>query len=262
MGAPLNPLVNGINTFGSQGKSSNNMMLVGLKHQFSHTFSAEGQFTWGHSEDTDSGPYSRSAYLYDTKYSFSRSDFDLNRTFKVFGVWQPVFFHDSHSWQEKVAGGWTLTGILTFHTGYGWTPTYTAPHQIYCNQCNYGYQSLRPIYLGGAGYNTNNLAFETGSNFFNQAQYLAAANTGANNDQFFDGYFEVPNYANAITDSPGQSATIFIPPPGIGKNSFPGPALQGCRHHHRQSLRFAKHAQSWATMRPSRSRPTCSTSLT
>ena len=33
----------------------------------------------------------------------------------------------------------------------------------------------------------------------------------------------VPNYANAIADNPGQIATTFIPPPGIGRNSFPGP---------------------------------------
>ena len=218
-GDALNPLVNGVNTFGSGGKSSNNMMLAGLKHDFSHTFSAEGQFTWGHSEDTDSGPYSRSAYLYDPAYSYSRSDFDINKSFKVFGVWQPVIFHGDQNWMEKAVGGWSLSGIMTLHSGFGWTPTYTAPHQIYCNSCNYGYQSLRPHYLGGAGNSTSNSAFETGSNFSNPG----TMNTGVNNDQFSDSYFSVPNYANAITDNPGQSTTNFIPPPGIGRNSFPGP---------------------------------------
>ena len=67
MGAPLNPLVNSVSTFGSQGKSNNNMMLAGIKHQFSHTFSAEAQYTWAHSMDTDSGPYSRDPYLYNTQ---------------------------------------------------------------------------------------------------------------------------------------------------------------------------------------------------
>ena len=42
-GAPQNSLVNSVNTFGSQGKSNNNMLLAGLKHQFSHTFAAKGQ---------------------------------------------------------------------------------------------------------------------------------------------------------------------------------------------------------------------------
>jgi hypothetical protein len=219
MGAPQNPLVNSVNTFGSQGKSNNNMMLAGLKHQFSHTFSAEAQYTWAHSMDTDSGPYFRDPYLYNPKFSYGRSDFDVNQSFKLFGVWQPVIFHGSNSWAEKVAGGWTISGIMTVHSGYGWTPVYTAPHQFYCNTCNYGYPSLRPTYRGGAGVNTDNDAFKTGSNFTN----AGVADTGANNDQFSNNYFLVPNYANAITDNPGQATTNFFSAPGLDRNSFPGP---------------------------------------
>jgi hypothetical protein len=221
-GDALNPLVNSVNTFGSGGWSTNNMMLAGLKHQFSHTFSADAQFTWAHSMDTDSGPYSRDAYLYNPKYSYGRSDFDINHSFKLFGVWQPVTFHGDQSWIEKAVGGWSLSGIMTLHSGFGWTPGYTAPHQIYCNSCNYGYANLRPNYLGGAAKSTSNQAFETGSNF----PTPGAANTGTNNDQFSNDYFSVPNYANAITDNPGQSTTTF-PPPGVIRNSFPGPGYRG-----------------------------------
>ena len=222
MGAPQNPLVNSVNTFGSSGRSSNNMMLAGFKHQFSHTFSAEAQFTWAHSMDTDSGPYSRDAYLYHPQYSWGRSDFDLNKTFKAFGVWQPVIFHGGHNWAEKAVGGWSLSGISTFHSGFGWTPVYQEPHQIYCNSCNYGYQNLRPIYLGGAGTSTSNNAFKTGSNFLSPG----AAHTGANNDEFLNNYFKVPNYSAAITDLPGQTTTNFIPPPGLDRNSFSGPVYR------------------------------------
>jgi hypothetical protein len=234
MGAPLNPLINGVNTFGSGGWSKNNMMLAGLKHQFSHTFSAEAQFTWGHSEDTNSGPYSRSAYLFHPAYSFGRSDFDINHSFKFFGVWQPVIFHGDRSWMEKAVGGWSLSGILTLHSGYGWTPTYTEPHQIYCNTCNYGYQGLNPSYLGGANKSTSNDVFKTGSNFANQVAALAGANTGTNNDQFSDTYFSIPNYADAITDNAGQSTNNYIPAPGSGRNSFPGPGYRNV------DLTFAK----------------------
>jgi hypothetical protein len=221
-GAPQNPLVNGVNTFGSGGWSKNNMMLAGLKRQFSHTFSAEAQFTWGRSSDTGSGPYSRDAYLYHPAYSFGRSDFDINHSFKLFGVWQPVIFHGDRSWMEKAAGGWSLSGIMSFHSGFGWTPIYQEPHQIYCNNCGYGYTSLRPHYIGGAGKSTNNDAFKTGSNF----PAPGTANTGTNNDQFSNSYFTVPNYDAAITDKSGQSSTTFIPPPGIGRNSFPGPGYR------------------------------------
>jgi len=172
--------------------------------------------------DTNSGPYFRDPYLFNTRYSYGRSDFDINQGFKVFGVWQPVIFSGSHGWAEKIAGGWTLAGIATFHSGYGWTPIYTAPHQIYCNSCNYGFQNLRPIYRGGGGRDTSNDAFKTGSNFLNPG----TANTGANQDQFSNNYFEVPNYANAIADNGGQTASSFIPAPGIDRNSFSGPGYR------------------------------------
>ena len=114
MGAPQNPLVNSINTFGSQGKSNNNMLLAGLKHQFSHTFSAEAQYAWAHSMDTNSGPYFRDPYLYNPSFAYGRSDFDINQSFKLFGIWQPVIFRGSHNWVEKIVGGWSLSGISPF----------------------------------------------------------------------------------------------------------------------------------------------------
>ena len=55
------------------------MMLAGLKHQFSQTFSLDAQYTWAHSLDTNSGPYFRSPYLYNTRYSYGRSDFDISQ---------------------------------------------------------------------------------------------------------------------------------------------------------------------------------------
>lgn len=218
MGAPLNPLVNSVNTFGSIGNSNNNMMLAGIKHQFSNTFSLDTQYAWAHSFDTNSGPYFRSPYLYHPGYSYGRSDFDVNQSLKLFGVWQPVIFSGQHNWMEKTVGGWTLAGIFTVHSGFGWTPTYTAPHQFYCSTCNYGFPSLRPFYNGLASSSTSNDAFKTGSNFLNPG----TANTGTSNDQFSNNYFTVPNYDNAITDNPGQTAT-FVPAPGIGRNTFPGP---------------------------------------
>ena len=219
-GAALNPLVNGIGTFGSQGKANNNMMLAGLKHQFSHTFSVEAQYTWAHSMDTDSGPYTRDTYLYNPKFSYGRSDYDITQSLKIFGVWQPVIFRGAHNWAEKAVGGWTLSGISTFHSGYGWTPVYNiGSHQIYCFTCNYNYSNLRPIYNGRGRSDTSNEAFKTGSNFLDPG----TPNTGSNNNEFFNNYFEVPDYTAAITDTPGQTTNNYVPAPGIDRNSFPGP---------------------------------------
>jgi hypothetical protein len=223
-GAPLNPLVNSINTAGSNGFSMNNMMLLTLKHQFSHSFSAEGQYTWAHSRDTNSGPYSRSPYLYDPHFAYGRSDFDVRNYFKLFGVWQPVFFHSNSNMLEKIAGGWTLSGILTLHSGFGWTPTFNAgSNQLYCNLCNYGGASLRPNFLGGAGNSTDNDAFKTGSNFSNPG----AIDTGTSNNLFSDNYFSVPDLSASFANLPGQIASALPPPPGnVGRNSFPGPGYR------------------------------------
>ncbi len=241
MGAPQNPLVNSVNTFGSGGKSNNNMLLAGLKHQFAHSFSAEAQYMWAHSLDTDSGPYSRDPYLYNPSFSYGRSDYDVNQSLKIFGLWQPVFFHGSHSWAESIFGGWSLSGIFSVHSGYGWTPVYQAPHQIYCNTCNYGFQNLRPYYLGGAVNSKSNNAFKTGSDFPNPG----TANTGTNNNQFTNNYFMVPNYQNAITDNPGQTTTTFIPPPGIGRNSFGGPDYRDVDLNISKAFRLPKMRVAW-----------------
>jgi hypothetical protein len=48
-------------------------------------------------------------------------------------------------------------------------------------------------------------------------------NIGANNNEFRDNYFLVPDYTAAITDNPGQATNTYIPAPGIDRNSFPGP---------------------------------------
>ncbi len=221
-GAALNPLVNSVNTFGGLGKSHNNMMIAGIKHQFSQGFSLDAQYTWAHSFDMNSGPYFRSPYIFNTNYSYGTSDFDIRNYFKLYGVWQPVLFHSGHALLEKVAGGWALSGIMTLHGGYGWTPFYTAPHQLYCNTCNYGYASLRPIYLGGGGTDTSNKAFENGTNFTNSG----TATTGTNNNMFKNNYFEVPDYSSAIADNAGQTAGTSLPAPGIGRNNLRGPGYR------------------------------------
>jgi len=46
---------------------------------------------------------------------------------------------------------------------------------------------------------------------------------GPNNDQFSDNYFSVANFADVITNTPGESTTNVLPPPGVRRNSFPGP---------------------------------------
>ena len=100
---------------------------------------ADAQFTWAKSLDTSSGPFFEQDYPFNTDLNYGRSDFDIGKAFKVFAMWQPVFFHGSHSWMEKIAGGWALSGIFTIHSGFPWTPVVSVQGgSLYCGTCGYG----------------------------------------------------------------------------------------------------------------------------
>jgi len=166
-GAPFNPQIGGGDYWNMNGRGNYNAMLAELKHQFSQQFSADTQFTWAKCMDTSSGPYFSQPYPFNLNLDYGRCDYNVGKAFKLFGVWQPVFFHGSNGWLEKIAGGWSISGIFNIHSGFPWTPVAdVVGGSLYCGQC--GYTSLFPVTnLGGAGNSTSNDAFKTvaSSNF-------------------------------------------------------------------------------------------------
>ncbi len=229
-GVPLNPLIpnGGGDYWTNSGSANNNAMLVELKHPMVHHFTLDAQYMWARSMDTDgSGPYYEDPYFpLNPAYSYGRSDFNVKNSFKVWGLWQPVFFHGSHAWAEKIAGGWSLSGILQLHTGFPWSPNYGTGPSLYCPGC--GYNNLRPQYLGGAGNSGSNAAFEAapgtpGSN------YSAPGTNVTTGNNFHNNYFNVPDFTPSVT----QTGTGFplpnaaLPPlPGADRNSFTGPSYR------------------------------------
>ncbi len=243
MGAPQNPLVTSVNTFGSGGWSSNNMMLAGLKHQFSHTFSADAQFTWAHSMDTNSGPYSRDPYLYNPAYSYGRSAFDVNRSFKLFGVWQPVIFHGSNNWMEKAVGGWSLSGIATFHSGFGWTPYLSGPAPVLLQQL----QLRIPATASPLSWRRRQQHQQQGLRDGKQLPQSGYDEYGHQQQSVLWTTTSVfPTSAPPSPTTPGQSSTTFIPPPGIDRNVFPGPGYRDVDANLAQGLRIAEQCAYWA----------------
>jgi hypothetical protein len=175
-------------------------MLAELKHQFSRQFSADTQFTWSKCMDTSSGPYFEQPYPYNPALSYGRCDYNVGKAFKLFGVWQPAFFHGSNRLLEKIAGGWTVSGIFNIHSGFPWTPMVSVNGgNTYCATCGYG--SLFPAaYLGGAGTSTNSDAFKTAAN--------------SNFPKGGAAYFSpTPPY-------PAFFGTTIPPSPGVHRNSF------------------------------------------
>jgi hypothetical protein len=215
LGYPLNPQIGGNNYWGVNGRANYNAMLAELKHQFSRQFMADAQFTWARSMDTSSAPYSEQPYPYDLSLDYGRSDYNVARSFKLFGMWQPTFFHGSNGWMEKIAGGWSLSGIWNWHSGFPWTPFVSVQGgSLYCGQCGYG-QLLPAAYLGGAGTSTSNKAFE-----------LAAPPNQASNSNYPNGgaaYFSTPTY----TAFGGTASGTALPQsPGVARNSLTLPGYK------------------------------------
>jgi len=158
-GFALNQQINGGNYWAVNDKANYNALLAEVKHQFSHGFMSDAQFTWSKSLDDSSGPYAEQDYPYNPSLNYGPSDYNVGKAFKLYSLWQPVLFHTSRSWMEKVAGGWTLSGIFYWHSGFPWTPTASVPSgSLYCGSC--GYNSLPALYLGGAGNSTSNNTFK------------------------------------------------------------------------------------------------------
>jgi hypothetical protein len=202
----FNPNIGGGDYWGVSGRGNYNAMLAELKHRFSHEFQADAQFTWSKCMDTSSAPYSEQPYPYNLDLDYGRCDYNVGKSFKLFGVWQPVFFHQSDSLLHHIADGWSLSGIFNIHSGFPWTPMVNVNGgNTYCSQCGYG--SLFPAaYLGGAGSSTSIDSFKTvaNSNFPNGGT----------------AYFSPAAYTASF-------GTTLPPNPGVHRNSLNMPGYKG-----------------------------------
>ncbi|MGC9293553.1 MAG: carboxypeptidase regulatory-like domain-containing protein, partial [Acidobacteriaceae bacterium] len=216
-GYPLNPRVNNTDYYANDANADFNSMLADIKHQFSQSFQIEGQYTWAKSMDDGSQPYYEDPYQWYPKESWGRSDYNVQNAFKLFGIYTPVIFH-GNGWLEKTAGGWTISGIMNLHTGFPWTPVYNAPG---CGifYCGSGFTTLRPAaYLGGAGHDTSNSAFESGPGPGGK-QFNKNYSKGAL------AYYTIPNttpgpsFAQAAATGPGPLPQNSY----VARNSINGP---------------------------------------
>ena len=206
-GQAFNPLVNSVDFFYNEGSGNNNSLLVGLRHEMAHHFQFDAEFNYAKSMDTGSTPYYEDPYPYASRFAYGRSDYNVGKALKLNGLWQPVFFK-GHGWLHNVGDGWSLSGIYNVHTGFPYSPVYNTGSNLY--YANSGYSQLRPAaYLGGAGHNTSNAAFESGPQVGNGI-----------NANFPNGglaYFSVPAY------TPGAGLPQA---PGVARNSLTGPGYQ------------------------------------
>jgi hypothetical protein len=156
--------------------------------------------------DENSGPYEEDPYPYNSHAAYGRSDYNVANGFKLFGLWQPVLFTGGHSWLEKVAGGWAVSGIFNIHTGFPFNPLYNVNTAggLYYNGS--GYSQLRPAaVIKPIPSNTSNSTFKQAIN----------PNYGGDATAFLA--------APTFVDGPAFPNTAPPPVPGIQRNGLSGP---------------------------------------
>ncbi|HXM49524.1 MAG TPA: carboxypeptidase regulatory-like domain-containing protein [Pyrinomonadaceae bacterium] len=172
-----------------------NALIARLTRRFSNGLQFDAIYRLAKSTDVVSyeGPTANTnpTYPLDVRQEVGPSDYDVRHNFVASGLWELPILRNRHDAAGSILGGWQLSGILTAHTGFPWTPV--------VGQCistrGPGLCPVRPVsYRGGAGNDTSNNAFITGSNFpgGGAAFFSTAAPNG----------FQLP---------------------GIGRNSFRGP---------------------------------------
>jgi len=229
-GFAFNPVVTGIDWNANDGSARFNALLLELNHHFSQSFQVDAQYRFASTWDTGSNEYATGVYQFNLHAdNYAPADYDVRNMFKLYGVYAPVLFHGDRRWMEKVAGGWTLSGILNVHSGFPWTPVYglgdygandgvdpfySLGPGVPGSSSNDGLGFVLPgAYLGGFQPNYRNNATGTqGGAYFTQPTVVPGP--------LFACLFPNPPVAQCPT---GQVSTGPIPPAGIRRNLFRGP---------------------------------------
>ncbi|HLM58859.1 MAG TPA: TonB-dependent receptor [Pyrinomonadaceae bacterium] len=174
--------------------ASYNAMIARLRRGFSGGLQFDMNYRWSKSIDINSnegpGGSTNPTYPLDVRQERGPSDYDVRHNFVASGLWELPFLRKDRGAAGSLLGGWQVSGILTAHSGFPWTPV--------IGQCvSTRGPSLCPtrpaFYFGGAGDDTSDEAFIAGTNFPGGGP----------------GFFS--------TDAPGARL------PGVGRNSFRGP---------------------------------------
>ncbi len=226
-GLALNPLVSGAILYADDGDARFNALLLELKHAFSQSFQIDTQYRLSHTMDSGSNAYAGGFYQWNLATGFATSDYDTRHAFKVYGIYSPTIFKGANNWMEKVAGGWTVSGILNAHSGFPFTPVYNN------NEITNGFDPVFNFgqFAGGSsgdagsgnmlpakyngGFNPN---FRSSANV-NAASLFTPPTSPAGT--LFPCLF--PNPPVALCPA-GQQAFGPLPTfPGVARNSFTGP---------------------------------------
>ncbi len=175
-----------------------NALNARLTRRFTRGFQFDVLYRFAKSIDTLSnegpGAETNQTFPQDLRQERGPSDYDVRHNLNISGLWDLPLFRNRRDFVGKALGGWQLDGIMTWHTGFPWTP-HTGQCVRSANSNNFVCPSRPARYFGGALDDTSNDAF-----------IRPFGNFPGGGLQFFD-----------VNNPNGQL------PPGIGRNAFRGP---------------------------------------
>jgi hypothetical protein len=194
-------------------RTSYNALISSLNTRFYKGLSLTANYTFGKSLDTVSweAPEFRTnqSFPVDQDEEYGRSDYDTRHNFNVAAVFDLPFYRSQNNWKGKILGGWQLSTIVTYNTGYPWTPR--------TGGC-----------LSGASVSSSNFCDPRPPGFDGTAR------RGNSDEDFLSGgVFPGSFIGGNCGASPGCNTVFqtFFPfnanpldfPPSVGRNSFFGP---------------------------------------
>ncbi|HSB10749.1 MAG TPA: TonB-dependent receptor, partial [Blastocatellia bacterium] len=183
-----------------------NAMLVRLRRQFSSGLQFDFNYRFSKSIDTNSfeAPCActNQTFPVDNRQERGPSDFDVTHFFAGSAVWEIPFLREQKNWTGKILGGWQISGIVTKHSGFPWTPR--IDQGLRGPNGNF-FGPIRPTLFFGKqpARNTNDDFLQPGGIF---------PGGGAL-------YFDTTVKNDPVLNAP----TFQLNPPGIGRNRFRGP---------------------------------------
>jgi hypothetical protein len=103
-----------------------NALISSLRTRFYKGLNLSVNYTFGKSLDTSSfeAPCACTdqSFPVDQKEERGRSDYDVRHNFNASAVWDIPFYRTQKDWVGKLLGGWQASTIVSYNTGFPWTP--------------------------------------------------------------------------------------------------------------------------------------------
>jgi hypothetical protein len=198
-------------------KTNYNALIASLRTRFYKGLSLIANYTFGKSLDNGSfeAPCActNQTFPIDQEEEYGRSDFDTRHNFNFSAVWDLPFFNDKSSWTGKLLGGWQVSAIVTYNSGYPWTVRTggclqgaTVSSSQFCDPRPTAYDGTEPL-------GNSNEDFLNGGPFPGSFIPGVPCNNPAT----------TPEGCNTVFLTVFDSNDPFTNRPGVGRNTFQGP---------------------------------------